>query len=244
MRRVSVGYWDAQAASSDEDTRDAILAGFRTARAFDEAGAIDAAHLVLPFVAERDVMLEIGCGIGRLLKWSAPHCRRTIGVDVSKEMLHRAKAHLAGTGVELYRLKTDLVLPFAPRSIDFVLFYHVSEHLEREDTWKLLREIRRVLRPTGRALVAMALLDHPDNQHEFTKWARHGDPDDVRSRFYSESEATTLLQMAGLHPQLRLYVPGEFVAVVTPKGQTTLGAMPLVGLSPRRGGTSDRDPTD
>ena len=70
------------------------------------------------------------------------------------------------------------------------------------------------------------------NRREFKKWARHGDSDDVRSRFSSEHEATTLLQMTGLHPQLRLYVPGEYIAVVTPKGQTTLGAMPLIELAP------------
>ena len=44
MRRASVEYWDEQAAASAEDARDAILAGFRSASAFDETGKTDAAQ--------------------------------------------------------------------------------------------------------------------------------------------------------------------------------------------------------
>lgn len=143
-------------------------------------------------------------------------------------MLRKARQRLAGVdNVTLKRLPVSLRFPVPERSIDFVLFYHVSEHLDREDTYRILCEIRRCLRRSGRALVQFSLLDHPDNQEEFLKWARKGDREGVRSRFYTEPEAMTLLQMVGLYPQIRLFIPGEFAVVVTTDDKRVLGQMPL-----------------
>ena len=75
MKKEAVAYWDSVAASSEADARDAILAGFRSKGDFDESGRVDADHLVLPFLARDDTVLDLGCGIGRFLKWTAPACR-------------------------------------------------------------------------------------------------------------------------------------------------------------------------
>lgn len=239
MRMRSIEYWDTIASTSDADARDAVLSGFRSKRAFDLAGQEDALHLLLPFVQPTDVVLDFGCGLGRLLKWVAPNCRTAIGVDVSKEMLAKAKARLKEVpNVKLKQISVDLRIPVAKGSIDFAYLYHVVEHLEREDTYKILREIKRCLRPNGRALVEFALLGHPDNQSEFRTWARDRDEEDVRSRFYSEEEASILLQMVPLFPQIRLYIPGEFTVVVTKKDTRVLGEMPLVQL-PHKQQTTD-----
>ena len=47
--------------------RDAMLAGFRAERAFDESGRVDARHHLLPFVLRGDRVLNVGCGIAGLL---------------------------------------------------------------------------------------------------------------------------------------------------------------------------------
>ena len=229
MQKNSVRYWNTIAGKSDADARDAVLAGFRDATAFDEAGREDAAHLVLPFVAPTDVVMDVGCGLGRLLKWVAPACKHVIGLDVSEEMLKKAAHRLAEIpNLQLKAIPLPLRLPVASRTVNFAYFYHVSEHLEREDAYALLTEIRRCLRSTGSALVQFGLLSHPDNMHEFQKWVRKGDPEGVRSRFYTEAEAMDFLRMANLFPQLRLYIPGEFVVVVTSQDRRDLGQMPLV----------------
>jgi len=146
-----------------------------------------------------------------------------------QEMLNKAARRLAGVpNVQLKLIPLTLRLPVASRTVDFAYFYHVSEHLEREDAYTILTEIRRCLRRAGQALVQFSLLSHPDNIQEFQKWARRGDPEGVRSRFYTEAEATDFLRMASLFPQLRLYIPGEFVVLVTPQDTRDLGQMPLV----------------
>lgn len=231
MRKESAAYWNSMAAASDGDARDAVLVGFRGERAFDEAGREDAGHLILPFVAANDVVLDVGCGLGRLLKWAAPACRQAIGLDVSSQMLKRATVRLDGIhNVQLKRLPLSLRFPVPDRSVDFAYFYHVSEHLEREDTYTILREIRRCLRQSRKALVQFSLIDHPDNKREFVKWAREGDAEGVRSRFYTEAEVLVLLAMVRLSPQIRLYIPGEFAVVVTKHDGRELGQMPLVPL--------------
>ena len=231
MRKESVAYWNAIAARSNGAARNAVLSGFRTERSFDEAGRDDARHLILPFISSADVVLDVGCGLGRLLKWAAPVCRQAIGLDVSSEMLKRAKPRLQEfTHIRLMKLPRSLHFPIQDQSVDFAYFYHVSEHLEREDAFKMLAEIRRCLRRSGTALIQFSLIDHCENRREFIKWAREGDPEGVRSRFYSESEAHAILEMVKLYPQMRLYIPGEFAVIVTKHDDRRLGNMPLLSL--------------
>jgi SAM-dependent methyltransferase len=231
MRKETAMYWDAIAARSDADARDVILIGFRDERAFDESGREDAGHLVLPFVSKDDVIMEVGCGNGRLLKWVAPACKEAIGLDTSPAMLKRARERLQGIpNVRLKRIPVSLRFPIPDRSVDFAYVYHVSEHLEREDFFTLLAETRRCLKRAGSALVQFSLIEHPSNQRELLKWVRKGDTQGVRSRYYTESEVLTLLGMLKLYPQIRLYIPGEFVVVVTKQDGRTLGNMPLVSL--------------
>ena len=79
-----------------------------------------------------------------MLKWVVPHCRRAVGLDVSSAMLRKARRHLRGLPqVELKRLPKTLKFPFRGGSFDFIYFFHVVEHLEREDALTMLREIRR-----------------------------------------------------------------------------------------------------
>ena len=204
---ATLRYWNGVARRSEADARDAIPCGFRGRREFDAAGREDAGHLVLPFVGQHSTVVDIGCGIGRILKWVAPACERAIGLDVSREMLRLAGRHLGGfTNVQLHLLPPSLKFPLGNRVADFAYFYHVSEHLEREQCFAILRETARCLKLGGAAPVSFSVLDFLPNRREFTRWAAAGDREGVRSRFYSEPEALTLLSMVGLHPQLRLYV--------------------------------------
>jgi hypothetical protein len=54
MRKEAVRYWDEIAAQDLPAVRDAMLAGFRSERAFDASGRVDARHLLLPFVSRGD----------------------------------------------------------------------------------------------------------------------------------------------------------------------------------------------
>jgi len=95
-------------------------------------------------------VLEIGCGIGRLLKPLSQRVARAIGVDLSEEMIRRGREYCADRkNVELRR--TDGSLDFlSDGQLDFVYSHIVFQHLPRKAyVERYFREAARVLKPKG-----------------------------------------------------------------------------------------------
>lgn len=100
--------------------------------------------------AGRELAVEIGAGLGRICKALAPHFDRVVGIDISAEMVSRARELVTdsnvsfevGDGVTLGQLEDD--------AADLVLTFTVLQHLpSREAIVGYLREAARVLRPGG-----------------------------------------------------------------------------------------------
>jgi ubiquinone/menaquinone biosynthesis C-methylase UbiE len=101
-----------------------------------------------------DVILEIGCGIGRVGQALAPRCKEWIGCDVSPNMLAFAQQRLAGCdNVRFVELSGFDLRPIASRSVDMVYCTVVFMHLDEWDRYNYVREAYRVLRPGGRVFV-------------------------------------------------------------------------------------------
>ena len=95
-------------------------------------------------------VLEIGCGMGRLVRPLAARVARVVGVDLSEEMLRRARDYCSGLpNVELR--VTDGRLDFlADGEFDFVFSHIVFQHLPRKAyVERYFREAFRVLAPGG-----------------------------------------------------------------------------------------------
>src|SRR4051794_13952907 len=105
-------------------------------------------------IAPTDVVLEIGCGVGRVGKHLAQHCRRWIGADVSPKMLEFAADRLGRfSNVELVEISGNDLRPISDDSIDVTYSTVVFMHLESWDRYAYVREAFRVLRPGGRLYV-------------------------------------------------------------------------------------------
>lgn len=103
-------------------------------------------ELAQPVRSER--LLEIGCGGGHVLRMF-PECR-LVGVDVSGEMLAKAKKNLAGFDVELH--KGELAsLGLEERSFDVIVCTEVLEHVVDPDA--ILDSIARLAKPGGRVVI-------------------------------------------------------------------------------------------
>lgn len=97
--------------------------------------------------------LEIGCGPGRLMRPMARHFSEIHGVDVSDEMIARAKEKLTDIP-NAFPHATDgaSLTQFPDESFDFIYSYAVFQHIPaREVVYQYLREIRRVLKVGGLA---------------------------------------------------------------------------------------------
>lgn len=95
--------------------------------------------------------LEIGCGIGRLMKPIAQRCRRLIGVDISPKMIEHAHDYLADVpNVELHLNDGRTLDGVADNSVDWVYSHLAFQHLTSYDIVEsYIAEIARVLKPGG-----------------------------------------------------------------------------------------------
>ncbi len=97
-------------------------------------------------------LLDVGCGTGNLLERLGGRFD-CAGCDPAEEMLRRARAR--NTGAEL-KVAPAEALPFEQGRFDAVLCIEVVRYLT--DPRSALRELARVLRPGGLALVTFAPL--------------------------------------------------------------------------------------
>jgi ubiquinone/menaquinone biosynthesis C-methylase UbiE len=103
-------------------------------------------------VADRQRVLEIGCGTGNLL--TALGRRRpdleAVGIDPDPAALRRARRKAARRRLPIrYDRAFAGELPAAEDSFDRVLSSFMLHHLDDDERTRALREARRVLRPGG-----------------------------------------------------------------------------------------------
>src|SRR4051795_4779118 len=104
-------------------------------------------------VGPEDVVVDIGCGVGRLTRVLAGRARRVIGVDVSAEMLARAAELNPGLANVEWRHGDGRGLPgVEDGTVDACVSHVVFQHIpDPQVTLGYVREMGRVLRPGGRA---------------------------------------------------------------------------------------------
>ena len=102
------------------------------------------------------LFLEVGCNWGRWCLAAAAAGYRPVGLDPSLKGIRAAKRVARQLGVEAaYIVGDSRFLPFHTEMFDQVFSYSVLQHLSKSHTRESLREVRRVLRIGGEALVQM-----------------------------------------------------------------------------------------
>jgi ArsR family transcriptional regulator len=127
----------------------------RAAAGWDEERSeglgILAGSLALAGLLPRELtVLDLGTGTGRLLPMLARHLDRVIAVDLSRSMLAKARGRVPRGRVRFLRADAAR-LPVADASVDGVVANMILHHLD--DPAVLLREVARVLRPGGQAVI-------------------------------------------------------------------------------------------
>jgi SAM-dependent methyltransferase len=124
---------------------------------FLASGGKDYAALVSPVLkrcgisANGEVMVELGCGAGRMTPSFARRYSRVVALDLSAEMLQRARQiHAEQQNILWLRVGGADLACLRSGSADFVFSYLVLQHLPTEDlAFGYIRELLRVLRPGG-----------------------------------------------------------------------------------------------
>jgi ubiquinone/menaquinone biosynthesis C-methylase UbiE len=104
-----------------------------------------------------ETALDLGCGTGTLALMAhaeQPQARLT-GLDADEAILARARSKAAAAGAAIeFRQGLSSGLPYEDASFDVVLSTLFFHHLEDEAKREAASEIRRVLKPHGRLVVA------------------------------------------------------------------------------------------
>lgn len=114
-------------------------------------------------------LLDIGTGSGRMLELLAPVSERSIGLDVSRDMVALARAKLGQARLWQASVRQgDLHRPpLEASSFDVAVMHHVLHLLD--DPGESIIDAARLLRPGGRLLIA----DYAPHALEFLR-ERHG----------------------------------------------------------------------
>ncbi len=100
--------------------------------------------------------LEIGCGWGRWCIAAAQKNYNVIGIDPSLGAVSAAKRATKQLGIGAEFICTDgRYLPFESKSFDVIFSYSVIKHFSKENTKLVIKEISRILKPSGISLIQM-----------------------------------------------------------------------------------------
>lgn len=203
---------------------------------FRESGRSDTLRLLsgmngMPFATM--TVLDIGCGVGRMDEHLAPLFRELHGIDVSLEMIRRAKKSLDGAGYEnaFFHLGSGHDLrQFRGETFDFVFSYITFQHIPRKIFLEYIPEIWRVLKYGGLLRFQMVSLRIPRWLYVWMRRSKnrtaniHYEPPDEDTwsmRFYGQAELLSALSACGFAKSQVSSEPMSFRSVVNVVWVTT-----------------------
>ncbi|MBI2815866.1 MAG: methyltransferase domain-containing protein [Acidobacteria bacterium] len=195
MRRA----WNERAA---ENAQYYVYTGAPTGEDFDTSGRVNYEQIVRPYLPvllrgrpPRECRVaEIGCGLGRMTACFAQEFGEVHALDVSTEMLAKARDRLSGfSNVSLYT-GSGMDLACLPTAyFDLAFSYIVFQHIpSREAIRNYILEAGRIVRPGGAFHFQLNGYIAPEYQT--------GEKDTWQGESFSFLEAVEMLRAAGFMP--------------------------------------------
>jgi 2-polyprenyl-3-methyl-5-hydroxy-6-metoxy-1,4-benzoquinol methylase len=141
-------------------------------------------------------ILDIGAGTGDFLSVAKNDGWQTIGVEPSD----RAKAIAKNKGVSFVEQTSEL----ENQSFDVISMWHVLEHVPDLD--KQIKELKRLLKPTGTLIIAVPNFKSFDAKHYGKFWAAY----DVPIHFWHFSKTAIKLLFEKEEMKLEKVLPMKF----------------------------------
>jgi len=143
----------------------------KTAEAFSTFAMRDTPEVLLEKVEfakpqAADLLLDVACGPGAFVLALAPRVRFARGVDLTPEMVRRARAFQAEKQVAnaAFACGDAEQLPFPDAAFDLVSCQCAFHHMPKPQT--VLREMVRVAKPQGRLVLIDPLGPESDSKYE------------------------------------------------------------------------------
>jgi 2-polyprenyl-3-methyl-5-hydroxy-6-metoxy-1,4-benzoquinol methylase len=153
-------------------------------------------NLINSLQPNKGKILDIGAGTGEFLSVAKNDGWQTIGVEPSD----RAKAIAKSKGVSFVEEASEL----ENQSFDVISMWHVLEHVPDLD--KQIKELKRLLKPTGTLIIAVPNFKSFDAKHYGKFWAAY----DVPIHFWHFSKTAIKLLFEKEEMKLEKVLPMKF----------------------------------
>lgn len=166
------------------------------------------------------LLLDIGCGNGRNAVYAEKVGLKVVAIDISSGMIQKA---IGKTSAATYVLADACRMPFESARFDAVIAIAVIHHIEtQEGRLAALKEVGRVLRPGGIALVGVWAREqerlggkHDANGDAWVDWKLPGGAAEKRFyHLYTEKEFRDAIVAAGLSEKRYFFRCDNHYAVV------------------------------
>jgi len=107
-----------------------------------------------------EIVLDFGCGSGRICYWIAPKVKKVIGLEVTPEMIELAEKNRDAGNVE-FLLYDGVRFPDLNNSFDIVLSVGVLQIMKHEALKKTLSHLANYLKKDGRGYFIEQVSDNP-----------------------------------------------------------------------------------
>lgn len=107
-----------------------------------------------------ELVLDFGCGSGRVAYWIAPRVKKVVGLEITPEMIQLAEKHRAIGTVE-FILYDGVHLPVFPRPFDLLLSVWVLQHMGGDLLKKTVSELAHYLKNGAKFYLIEQVSDNP-----------------------------------------------------------------------------------
>lgn len=182
---------------------------------------VESFRIIKEWLAEREKIIDIGCGIGYLTNYIG-----AAGLDTNAYAVSKAKTYFPKTAF----FHGDLTsLNLKPKSIDAFLCYNVLEHIPDSQREKLFKEIKRTLRGKGFIVagyidedyfvnkIKSLLIKHQvsSDSTDLVSWKLKDFIGEIERHFRIVKSKRT--SPYGRYPSVFKYLKGELILMAEPK---------------------------
>jgi SAM-dependent methyltransferase len=107
-----------------------------------------------------EIVLDFGCGSGRISYWIAPRVKKVVGLETTPEMIQLARKNSRVENVE-FKLYDGIYLPDLPYEFDLVLSIGVLQYMKGDPLKRTISELIQFLKTGGKMVLIEQASDNP-----------------------------------------------------------------------------------
>ena len=107
-----------------------------------------------------EIILDFGCGSGRISYWIAPKVKKVVGLEITREMIDLAEKNRVAENVE-FMVYDGVRFPVVPYPFDLILSVGVLQTMKEELLKRTLSGLAQYLKKDGRFYLIEQASDNP-----------------------------------------------------------------------------------